>query len=127
MAATRSAPKISPKRVRQTRKYFLKFLHSTGFQPVERRGERGPTFMDPERLIMLIGVLAVKRKEPTYLGIHRMTCRFWQGLCGRQVRLPPIAERQLRTWLRTIGCQLGATPGYVLYIFPPTDLYHHAK
>jgi hypothetical protein len=94
MAATRSTSKISPRWVRQTRKYFLKFLHSTGFPPVERHGERGPTCMYPEWLIMLIGVLAVKCKEPTYLGIHRMTCRFWRELCGRQVRLPPISESQ---------------------------------
>jgi hypothetical protein len=94
MAATRSTSKMAPKWVRQTRKYFLKFLHSTGFPPVERRGERGPTFMYPEWLIMLIGVLAVKCKEPTYLGIHRMTCRFWHELCGRQGQLPPISESQ---------------------------------
>jgi hypothetical protein len=43
--------------------------------------------MYPEWLIMLIGVLAVKCKEPTYLGIHWMTCRFWRELCGRQVRV----------------------------------------
>ena len=122
MAATRSTSKISPKWVRQTRKYVLKFLHSTGFPPVERRGERGPTFMYPEWLIMLIGVLAVTCKEPTYLGIHRMTCRFWHELCGRQGQLPPISESQLRTRLKKIGDQLGATPGYVLQIFPPTYL-----
>ena len=122
MAATRSTSKISPTWVRQTRKYVLKFLHSTGFPPVERRGERGPTFMYPEWLIMLIGVLAVKCKEPTYLGIHRMTCRFWHERCGRQGQLPPISESQLRTRLKKIGYQLGATPGYVLQIFPPTYL-----
>lgn len=122
MAATRSTSKIAPTWVRQTRKYVLKFLHSTGFPPVERRGERGPTFMYPEWLIMLIGVLAVKCKEPTYLGIHRMTCRFWHELCERQGQLPPISESQLRTRLKKIGYQLGATPGYVLQIFPPTYL-----
>ena len=77
MATTRSPSKISPTWVRQTRKYCLKFLQATHVPPVERHGYRGQTFIDPEWLIMLIGVLAVKCKEPTYVGIHRMTCRFW--------------------------------------------------
>lgn len=122
MATTRSTGKISPKWVRQTRKYFLKFLHATHFPPVERHGQRGKTFAYPEWLIMLIGVLAVKCQEQTYLGIHRMTCRFWNELCGRKVHLPPISESQLRTRLKKIGYQLGATPGYVLQIFPPAYL-----
>jgi hypothetical protein len=92
MAATRSTSKISPKGVRQTRKHFLTFLHGTGFPLVERHGERGPTLLDPEWLIMLIGLLAVKCKKPTSLAIHGMSCRFWRELCGRQVRLPPIPE-----------------------------------
>jgi hypothetical protein len=33
---------------------------------------------------MRIGVLAVKCKETTYLGTHRMTCRFWNEICGRK-------------------------------------------
>lgn len=76
MATARSTSKISPKWVRQTRKDFLKFLQAIHFPPVERHGHRGKTFEYPDWLIMLIGVLAVKCKEPTYLGIHRMTCRF---------------------------------------------------
>jgi hypothetical protein len=122
MATTRATGKISAKWVRQTRKYFLKFLHATRFPPVERHGQRGKTFEYPEWLIMLIGVLAVKCKEPTYLGIHRMTCRFWHELCGRKVRLPPISESQLRTRLKKIGYQLGTAPGYVVQIFPPEYL-----
>jgi hypothetical protein len=122
MAATRSTSKLSPKWVRQTRKYFLKFLHTTCFPPLERHGQRGRTFEYPEWLIMLIGVLAVKCKEPTYLGIHRMTCRFWNELCGRKVRLPPISESQLRARLKKIGYQLGTAPGYVVHIFPPEHL-----
>ena len=118
MAATRSTSKIAPTWVRQTRKYVLKFLHSTGFPPVERHGPRGKTFDYPEWLIMLIGVLAVKCKEQTYLGIHRMTCRFWKELCGQQVRRPPISESQWRERLKKIGYQLGAAPGYVVHIFP---------
>jgi hypothetical protein len=122
MATTRSTSKISPKWVRQTRTYFLQFLHATGFPPVERHGQRGKTFAYPEWLIMLIGVLAVKCKEQTYLGIHRMTCRFWNELCGPKIRLPPISESQLRERLKKIGYQLGTAPGYVFQIFPPEYL-----
>jgi hypothetical protein len=118
MAATNSTSKISPAWVRQTRDYFLKFLQTTRFPPVERHGQRGKTFEYPEWLIMLIGVLAVKCKEPTYLGIHRMTCRFWKELCGRQVRLPPMSESQLRERLKKIGFQPGKPPGYIFQIFP---------
>jgi hypothetical protein len=118
MAATRSTSKLSRKWVRQTRRYFLQFLDATGFPSVERHGQRGKTFEYPEWLIMLIGVLAVKCKEQTYLGIHRMTCRCWKALCGRQVRLPPISESQLRERLKKIGFQPGKPPGYVLQIFP---------
>jgi hypothetical protein len=122
MAATRSAGKISPLWVRQTRTHFLRFLDATRFPAVERHGQRGKTFAYPEWLIMLVGVLAVKCKEQSYLGIHRMTCRFWKELCGRQVRLPPISESQLRERLKKIGYQLGKPPGYVFQIFPPEYL-----
>jgi hypothetical protein len=122
MATTRSTSKISPKWVRQTRKYFLKFLHATHFPSVERHGPRGKTFEYPEWLIRLIGVLAVKCKAPTYLGIHRMTCRFWHEVCGRQVRLPPISESQWRERLKNIGYQHGTAPGSVIQIFPPEYL-----
>ena len=122
MAPTRSAGKVSPKWVRQTRKSFLKFLQATHVPPVERHGQRGKTFEYPEWLIMLIGVLAVKCQEQTYLGIYRMTCRFWNELCGRRVQLPPISESQLRARLKKIGYQLGTAPGYVVQIFPPAYL-----
>jgi hypothetical protein len=122
MATPRSTGKISAKWVHPTRKYFLKFLHATHFPPVERHGQRGKTFEYPAWLIMLIGVLAVKCKEQTSLGIHRMTCRFWNELCGRQARLPPISESPLRPRLKNIGYQLGTAPGYVCQIFPPEDL-----
>ena len=77
--------------------------------------------MYPERLIMLIGVLAVKCKEPPYLGIHRMTCRFWHELCGRNIRFPAISESQSRA-AKKIGYQPGTAPGYVVQVFPPTYL-----
>ena len=96
MAAPRSTGKLSRTWVRHTRRYFLQFLHAPRFPSVERHGQRGQTFEDPEWLIRLIGVLAVTCKEPTYLGIHRMTCRYWKALCGPKVRLLPISESQLR-------------------------------
>jgi hypothetical protein len=77
MATSRSTSKISPKWVRQTRQYFLTFLHATHVPPVERHGQRGKRFEYPEELLMRIGVLAVTCQEPTDLGMHRMTCRFW--------------------------------------------------
>lgn len=119
MAATCSTSKLSRQWVRQTRRYFLKFLHATRFPLLERHGLRGQTFVYPEWLIMLIGILAVKCKEPTYLGIHRLTCRFWKELGGRQLSFAPISESQLRERLKKIGYQFGDTPGYVLQIFPP--------
>jgi hypothetical protein len=119
MATTRSTGKISPKWIRQTRKYFLKFLQATQFPLRERQGPRGQTFVYPEWLIMLIGVVDVKCKEPTYLGLHRLTCQFWKELGGRQLSLPPISESPWRERLKKIGYQFGNTPGYVLQIFPP--------
>ena len=119
MAATRSRSKLSRQWVRQTRRRFLKFLRATRFPLLERHGLRGQTFVYPEWLIMLIGVLAVKCREPTYLGIHRMACQFWKELGGRQLRVPPISESQLRERLKKIGYQLGTAPGYVFQIFPP--------
>jgi hypothetical protein len=47
MATIRSTSKISRKWVRQTRKYFLPFLHTTHFPSVERHGQRGKTFDSP--------------------------------------------------------------------------------
>jgi hypothetical protein len=111
MATTRSTSKISRKWVRQTRKYVLQFLDTTHFPPVERHGQRGKTFDYPEGLIMLLGVLAVTCKEPTSLGLHRMTCRVWNELCGRQLRRPPISESQLRQRFKKIGDQRGTAPG----------------
>ena len=85
MAATRSTSKFSRQWVRQTRRYFLNFLHATRFPWLERHGPRGQTFVYPAWLSMLIGSVAVKCKEPTYLGIHRMTCRCWKELGGPQL------------------------------------------
>jgi hypothetical protein len=59
---------ISRRWVKQTREYFLKFLRETKFPELDRHAERGEAFQYPEWLIMLIGVLAVKSQEKTYLG-----------------------------------------------------------
>jgi hypothetical protein len=122
MVATSATSKISPQWVRQPRDYCLQVLQTTCFPSVKRHGQRGKTFEYPEWLIMLIGVLAVKGKEPTSLGMHRMTCRCWKELCGRKVRLPPISESQWRARLKKLGYQLGKAPGYVVQLFPPEDL-----
>ena len=77
MATLRSTSKMSPTWARQPRKYFLTFLQAPPCPPIERHGQRGKTFASPAWVLMLIGVLAVEGQEPTSLGIHRMTCRFW--------------------------------------------------
>ena len=113
---------ISKQWVKQTRAYFLTFLRETHFPELEREGERGATVRYPEWLIMLIGVLAVKCKEKTYLGIHRLALVYWQELCGRQVHAPPISERQLRARLKKICFEPGSGAGYIQQIFPPDYL-----
>jgi hypothetical protein len=87
---------ISKQWVKQTRVYFLTLLRETPFPELERQGEGGAAVRYPEWLIMLIGVLAVKCKEKTYLGIHRLARTYWQELCGPQLHAPPSSERQLR-------------------------------
>jgi hypothetical protein len=65
---------VSKEWVQATRTYFLDFLHTTGFPDLPRHGGWGLMCAYPEWLIMLIGVLAVKCKEKTYMSIH--------GKCG---------------------------------------------
>jgi hypothetical protein len=64
--------------ITQTRGRFLEFLRVTDFPELQRNGARGSAFEYPESLIMFIAVLSVKCEEKTYLGIHRMTCRYWR-------------------------------------------------
>jgi hypothetical protein len=45
---------------------------------------------------MLIGVLAVQCKAKTYVGIHRLSTRYWQELCGQDVILPTYPVSSLR-------------------------------
>ena len=91
---------ISKEWVSETREYFLDFLRLTRFPEMTRHGEHGFLSDYPEWLIMLIGVLAVKCKEKTDVGIHRLSTRYWRELCGEEVKLPPISEKQLRAILR---------------------------
>jgi hypothetical protein len=121
MAATCSTSKLSRKWVRQRRRYCRTFLHATRFPLLERHGLRGQTFVSPEWLIMPIGSLAVTCQEPTSVGLHRLTCRFWKELGGRQLSFAPISESPWRERCKKIGYPLGNTPGDVLQSFPPGD------
>ncbi len=113
---------ISKQWVKETREYFLDFLRLTRFPELTRHGEHGFISDYPEWLIMLIGVLAVKCKEKTYVGIHRLSTNYWPELCGEEVNLPPISESQLRERLKKICFQPGVGAGYIQQIFPPEYL-----
>jgi hypothetical protein len=113
---------ISKEWVKETREYFLDFLRLTRFPELMRHGEHGFISDYPEWLIMLIGVLAVKCKEKTYVGIHRLSTNYWPELCGEEVKLPPISESQLRERLKKICFKPGVGAGYIHQIFPPEYL-----
>jgi hypothetical protein len=118
----RTGSMISQEWVESTRTYCLEFLRMTKFPELTRHGERVGRGEYPEWLIMLIGVLAVKCKEKTYLGIHRLSTRFWKELCGEEVQAPPISESRLRARLKKIRFQPGTGAGYIDQIFPPDYL-----
>lgn len=122
MKESRTGSMVSKEWVKETREYFLAFLRATRFPELTRHGEYGLVFDYPEWLIMLIGVVAVKCKEKTYVGIHRLSTRYWQELCGREVKLPPISESQLRERLKKICFQPGEGAGYIYQMFPPEYL-----
>lgn len=113
---------ISQEWVDSTRTYLLEFLRMTKFPELTRHGESGGRCEYPEGLIMLIGVLAVKCTEKTYVGIHRLSTRFWKELCGEEVRAPPISESRLRARLKKIRFKPGTGAGYIEQIFPPDYL-----
>jgi hypothetical protein len=71
---------------------------------------------------MLRGVRAVKCKEKTYGGIHRLRTRYWPELCGQDGTLPPISESQLRERLKKICFKPGTGAGYMYHIFSPDHL-----
>jgi hypothetical protein len=122
MKKSRTGSMVSQEWVQATRTYFLDFLHTTMFPELPRHGERGLMDAYPEWLIMLIGVLAVKCKEKTYVGLHRLSTRYWQDLCGHEVTLPPISESQLRERLKKICFEPGTGAGYIYQIFSPDHL-----
>ena len=73
MPQSRTGSMISKQWIKKTREYFLEFLrapHFPEFAPPRGRGRPGAY---PEWLIMLIGVVAVKCKEKTYVRIHRLS------------------------------------------------------
>ena len=109
---------ISKQWIKETRKYFLDFLRVTKFPELSHQGERGPEVEYPEWLIMLIGVVAVKCKEKTYVGIHRLSTRYWNELCGKEISAAPISESRLRARLKKICFAPGTGAGYIYQIFP---------
>lgn len=122
MQERRTGSMVSKQWISETRKYFLDFLRATHFSEFVPPGDRGPEVEYPEWLIMLIGVVAVKSKEKTYVGIHRLSVRYWKELSGKEVTALPISESRLRARLKKICFEPGAGAGYVYQIFPPAYL-----
>lgn len=114
----RTGSMVSAQWVRETRGYVLEFLRATNFPEFSVQRERGPAVEYPEWLIMLIGVLAVKCKEQTYVGIHRLSTRYWKELCGQEVSAKPSSESRLRARLRKICFVPESGAGYMYQIFP---------
>lgn len=67
---------------------------------------------------MLIGVVAVKSKEKTYVGSHRLSTRYGKERCGKEVRAAPLSESRLRARVKKIGFAPGTGAGYRYQIFP---------
>jgi hypothetical protein len=109
MQKRRTGSMVSEQWIRETRKYFPEF---------SEQGKRGPEVEYPEWLIMLIGVVAVKCKEKTYVGIHRLSTRYWNELCGKEISAAPISESRLRARLKKICFAPGTGAGYIYQIFP---------
>lgn len=122
MQERRTGSLVSRQWIKETRKYCLDFLRATHFPDWPHPGERGPEAEYPEWLIMLLGGVAVKSKEKTYVGIHRLSTRYWRELCGKEVRAAPISESRLRERLKKICFEPGTGAGYVYQIFPPDYL-----
>lgn len=114
---TKTVAKLNPEWISETRQYFLDFLELTDFPHPVRDGTRGSEFDYPEWLIMFIAVLAVKCKEKTYLGIHRMTAKYWSHI-AQGLDLSVISETQLRERLKKICHTPGKPAGFIFQIFP---------
>lgn len=109
--------KLNPKWIREVKDYFYEFLDETGFPDPERMGSRGPGFDYPERLIMLISILAVKCQLKSYVRLHAMAVRYW-SLIRPNRQIKPISERQLRDRLKKIGYSTRRAPAFIFQIFP---------
>jgi hypothetical protein len=122
MPQSRTGSMVSKQWVKETRNYFLDFLRVTHFPEFTRPEGRGVPCEYPEWRSMLIGVVAVKCKEKTSVGIHRLSTRYWKELCGQEVTGPPISASQLRARLKKIRFEPGSGAGYIQQIFPPDYL-----
>lgn len=122
MPESRAESMVSKQWVKATRRYFLDFLRATHFPEFTALRSRGSPGVYPEWLIMRIGVVAVKCKVKTYVGIHRLSTRYWPELCGEEVQAPPISASQLRERLKKICFVPGSGAGYMYQIFPPAYL-----
>jgi hypothetical protein len=103
--------------IKQTKKYFLKFLKETNFPMPQKGGARGTDYEYPEWIIMFISIMAVKLQIKSYIGIHKMSTKYWKQITSNK-NLKPISERQLRDRLKKIGAKFGKTPGFIFQIFP---------
>lgn len=109
--------KLNPQWITETRQYFLDFLQLTNFPHPTRNGTRGSSFAYPEWLIMFIAVMAVKCREKSYLGIHRMAVKYWSQIADG-LDLEVISETQLRERLKKICFEPGKPAGFIFQIFP---------
>jgi hypothetical protein len=75
MQENRTGSMVAKQWIKETGEYFLDFLRATNFPELSRQGERGSAVEYPEWLIMLLGVVAVKGKEKTYVGSQRLSRR----------------------------------------------------
>jgi hypothetical protein len=73
MQENRSESLVSKQWVKETRRYFLDFLRATPFPEFTDPRGRGSPGVDPEWLIRLIGVVAVKCKVKTDVEIPRLS------------------------------------------------------
>ena len=75
MPESRTGSRISQQWIKGTRRYFLEFQRATHFPEFTPPRGRGSPGAYPEWLIRLIGVVAVKGKEKTSVGSHRLSPR----------------------------------------------------
>ena len=114
---TKQVSKLNPEWIIETRQEFLDFLELTKFPNPERHGRRGSAFDYPEWMIMYIAVLAVKCREKTYQGIHRMVEKYWPQI-SQELELKVISESQLRHRLKKICHSPGKPAGFIFQVFP---------